>query len=111
MNRKQPFKAVGVLAAILISPRNFLYTNCAVCEISLYYTYAGEECPFCGTVVEDFQQGVLPKARVEGSSNGNGRRPRRRRGRNRSATVSDQMTGEATDEVPCGAGAGSRIGD
>lgn len=68
MNRKQPFKAVGVLAAILISPRNFLYTNCEKCERTLYYTYAGESCPFCGTVVTDFQRGQLPK-----TENGNGR--------------------------------------
>ncbi|HEX8746847.1 MAG TPA: hypothetical protein VF717_06570 [Pyrinomonadaceae bacterium] len=77
MNRKQPFKAVGVLAAILISPRDFLYTNCEKCEVTLYYTYVGEECPFCGTIITDFQQGRLPKAEVTTTSNGNGHKRRR----------------------------------
>jgi hypothetical protein len=70
MDRKKPFGASGILAALLISPREFLYANCAPCERTLFYTYAGESCPFCGTIVEDFQEGAIPSASL---NNGNGK--------------------------------------
>ena len=60
MDRRKPQFASGVLAALLISPRYFHYTVCAVCERSLFYTYVGELCPFCNTEVTEGHSGQLP---------------------------------------------------
>ncbi len=67
MDRRQRFKGRGILTALLIAPRDFNYTNCATCQRTLYYTYVGEACPFCGTIVEDFQHGKLPTSAENGN--------------------------------------------
>ena len=59
----------GVLAALLISPRDFLYTRCAGCNLNLYYTYPGEPCPFCDRTVGGFITGRLPTAATHGGQN------------------------------------------
>lgn len=61
MNRKRPRGSSGVLAALLIAPRDFGYTFCAPCNRKLFYTYVGEKCPFCEAVVTAFTVGSLPE--------------------------------------------------
>lgn len=61
LNRRQPFGASGALAALLIGGRDFNFTCCESCRRKLYFTYLGEECPFCDAVVGMFVAGVLPK--------------------------------------------------
>jgi hypothetical protein len=63
----------GALAALLISPRDFYYAVCHSRECAgrrLYYTYTGEECPFCGERVGPMVAGTLPQPRPP-----EGRRP------------------------------------
>lgn len=72
--RKRPLGSSGVLAALLISPREFAYAVCGACSRRLYYTYAGEDCPFCGAAVTEFVEGRLPEAR--GGGPGRGQRAR-----------------------------------
>lgn len=88
-----------MLAALLIAPRDFNYTNCVKCEKSLYYTYLGEPCPTCGEIVTDFQHGQFPKASATVTENGNGhevdakRLRRRRRRRNDGQRTALQAAG------------------
>lgn len=67
VNRKRPFGSSGVLAALLIAPRSFAYYICSGCMRTLFYTYAGETCPFddCGALVtaEFYVEGYMPDAR------------------------------------------------
>ena len=69
-DRKKPFGSSGILAALLIAGREFLYAVCGSepCAMAtdgkgreLYYTYEGEECPHCGVVVTNWITGNLPK--------------------------------------------------
>ena len=60
MSRRLPRSASRILAALLVSERNFLTTFCEVCRRTLYYTYAGEPCPFCETLVETVFEGRIP---------------------------------------------------
>jgi hypothetical protein len=64
MNRKKPHGSSGVLAALLISPRTFSFCVCPGCMRDLYYTYVGELCPVCGTLVtpEYHVEGEMPDA-------------------------------------------------
>lgn len=72
--RRLKFRASGALASLLISPRAFCYTVCDSCGSSLYYTYVGEPCPFCESVVTRLVEGELPKrTTLRAQSNGGGR--------------------------------------
>jgi hypothetical protein len=79
-----------VLALLLFAPRDFLTTFCERCRRTLYYTYAGEECPFCGSVVEHVFEGRIPipddRPGTEGAAAINAaRKDRARRTRRRAA--------------------------
>lgn len=62
-NRKRPLGSSGALAALLISPRAFGYFICKGCMRDLFYTYEGEECPFCGAVVDWYVEGGISGGR------------------------------------------------
>lgn len=63
MNRQRPRGSSGVLAALLIAPRSFSFCVCQGCLHMLFYTYVGEECPFCDALVtaESYVEGELPE--------------------------------------------------
>jgi hypothetical protein len=87
MSRRLPRGASRVLGALLIAPRDFLTTFCERCRRTLYYTYAGEPCPFCETLVERVFEGRIPipddrpgvegAAEISAARRGRARRPGR----------------------------------
>jgi hypothetical protein len=63
-DRRRP-QGRGALRALLIAPRPFAYFVCVHgCMRSLYFTFAGEECPHCDTLItaECYVQGEMPGA-------------------------------------------------
>lgn len=60
MDRRKPHLASGILAALLLAPRDFAYTLCDSCQRKLFYIYPGELCPHCNARVKHFVEGQFP---------------------------------------------------
>jgi hypothetical protein len=68
--RRRPAYSSGAAASLLIAPRTFSYVLCWVCLRDLFFTYVGEDCPFCETPVVDFIAGDLPPAEEPSGARG-----------------------------------------
>jgi len=107
VDRKKPFGSSGILAALVIAPRDFLYAVCGSepCALAtdgegrkLFYTYAGEECPHCDVVVTNWITGELPKElhRYESETDERRRSGRRHSRRRHGRTPSHDDIGRGT---------------